>query len=150
MAKILPLALLLYTGAHGFAPRPAAVLRRSAALLRSNGDTVTGTKFEETDEKKNPEKRPGHAVKGMPEIDPETAAKQARIREHQDGCTRLSWPEEIRTLMAQPNGFATLSTVHSAKGCEGFPLGSKVGFAVEDGANHFVISLAAWASTFGV
>ena len=132
-----------------FAPRGHHyhhALRTSPPPLRSSGDTVTGTKFEETDEKKNPEKRPGHAVKGMPEVDPETAAKQARIREHQDGCARLSWPEEIRTLMAQPNGFATLSTVHSAKGCEGFPLGSKVGFAVEDGSGLPIFCFSAMSA----
>ena len=34
--------------------------------------------------------------------------------------------------MAQPEGFATLSTVSSKEGLEGFPLGSTVGFAVDD------------------
>lgn len=103
-------------------------------LWSSAGDSVTGTKFEETDETKNPEKRPGHAVQGMPEIDEATARKQELIRDHQSSCARLSWPEEIRTLMAQPKAFATLSTMHSKKGLEGFPLGSIVGFAVEEGS----------------
>ena len=67
----------------------------------------------------------------MGEVDPETAAKQERIREHQSNCPRLSWPEEIRTLMSQPSGFATLSTLHTKEGLEGFPLGSIVGFAVD-------------------
>ena len=125
--------LLFIPTAHAFTFRPATMVRLTKPLQSSGGgDAVTGAKFEETDEAKNPSKRPGHAVAGMPEIDPETAAKQARIQEHQGGCTRLTWPEEIRTLMAQPNGFATLSTIHGATGCEGFPLGSKVGFAVED------------------
>jgi len=68
----------------------------------------------------------------MPEVDPETAAKQERLREHQASCERLSWPEEIRTLMAQPAAFATLSTIHTKEGLEGAPLGSIVGFATDD------------------
>eukprot|EP00614_Pseudopedinella_elastica_P032463 CAMPEP_0172615438 /NCGR_PEP_ID=MMETSP1068-20121228/59236_1 /TAXON_ID=35684 /ORGANISM="Pseudopedinella elastica, Strain CCMP716" /LENGTH=353 /DNA_ID=CAMNT_0013420581 /DNA_START=52 /DNA_END=1113 /DNA_ORIENTATION=+ len=131
------LGLLSIIGSAGaFLPRPPVALLHGpstrTSLKSSQGDTVTGTKFEETDEKKNPEKRPGHQVQGMPEVDPETAAKQERLREHQASCARLSWPEEIRGIMAQAGGFATLSTLHSKEGLEGYPLGSIVGFAVDD------------------
>lgn len=96
-------------------------------------DAVTGTKFEEEDEEKNPQRRPGHQVRGMGDVDPETAAKQQRIREHQESCQRLPWPDEIRTMMAQPKGFAVLSTVSKKEGAtEGFPTGSIVGFATDD------------------
>jgi len=101
-------------------------------LSSTAGDAVTGAKFDEEDETKNPDKRPGHQVKGMGEIDEETQARMERIREHQTNCPRLSWPEEIRTLMAQPKAYATLSTLCFKKGMEGFPLGSIVGFAVDD------------------
>lgn len=95
-------------------------------------DAVTGTKFEEEDEKKNPSRRPGHQVRGMGEVDPDTAAKQAQIREHQEKCPRLTWPEEIRTIMAQPKGFAVLSTLSRKGETAGFPVGSIVGFATDE------------------
>lgn len=117
---------------HPSAPGSLGLARRLAVPLRAVGDTVTGTKFEEKDETKNPEKRPGHQVVGMAEIDEETAARQERIREHQQGCQRLTWAEEIRTLMSQPAGFATLSTLHTKGDVAGFPLGSTVGFAVDE------------------
>eukprot|EP00931_Biecheleriopsis_adriatica_P075764 TRINITY_DN49554_c0_g1_i1.p1 TRINITY_DN49554_c0_g1~~TRINITY_DN49554_c0_g1_i1.p1 ORF type:complete len:426 (-),score=78.88 TRINITY_DN49554_c0_g1_i1:12-1154(-) len=115
----------------------ARVLRCAEA-----SDTVTGTKFEEDDEEKNPQGRGGHQVKGMREVDPETAAKQAIIREHQENCPRLSWAEEIRTIVAQPKGFATLSTVSCKKGkTAGFPTGSIVGFSTDEkGRPIFVFS----------
>lgn len=94
--------------------------------------SCAGTKFEEDDVTKNPTRRPGHAVAGMAEPTADEVAAQEKLRENQAACTRLSWPEEIRTLMAQPEGFATLSTVSSKEGLEGFPLGSTVGFAVDD------------------
>jgi len=93
---------------------------------------VTGTKFEEEDEKKNPEKRGGHVVKGMAEMDPVTAERMAKVRAHQEGCPRLSWADEIRTMVAQNDGFATLSTFAASGPIEGFPSGSVVGFAVDD------------------
>lgn len=128
--------------------RPPSPRRRPASPLPARARTHThararvrarfaGTKFEEEDEKKNPEKRPGHQVKGMAEIDPETAAKQQLIRDHQQGCPRLAWPEEIRTIMSQPKAFATLSTLRD----DGFPLGSIVGFAVDaEGSPIFCFS----------
>mmetsp|Transcript_29587 Transcript_29587/g.64319 ORF Transcript_29587/g.64319 Transcript_29587/m.64319 type:complete len:397 (-) Transcript_29587:163-1353(-) len=103
------------------------VARRAEAM-----DSVTGTKFEEEDEEKNPQRRPGHQVKGMQEVDPETAARQARVREHQEGCKRLSWAEEIRTIVAQPKGFATFSTMSRKESTKDYPVGSMVGFAADE------------------
>lgn len=100
-------------------------------LLSTAGDAVTGTKFEEDDVTKNPTRRPGHAVVGMAAPTAAEVAAQDKLRENQAACVRLSWPEEIRTLMAQPEGFATLSTLSCKEGLEGFPLGSTVGFAVD-------------------
>ena len=102
---------------------------------------VTGTKFEEPDEKKNPQRRGGHQVKGMKEVDPETAKRMEAVREHQSNCPRLPWADEIRTMAAQPRGFASLSTVSCAEGIEGFPSGSVVGFAtLDDGTPIFCFS----------
>jgi len=121
--------------AAGVAVVSALTRRRQRATTTRRAearDAVTGTKFEEEDEKKNPQRRAGHQVKGMGEVDPETAARQQRIREHQEGCQRLSWPEEIKTLMAQPKGFAVLSTISKKGETEGFPVGSIVGFATDE------------------
>ena len=104
----------------------------AVSLKAEASDTVTGTKFEEEDEKKNPTRRPGHQVKGMGEVDPETAARQARVRAHQEGCQRLPWAEEIRTMMEQPKGFAVLSTFAKKASIKDYPAGSIVGFAVDD------------------
>jgi putative heme iron utilization protein len=77
----------------------------------------------------------------MAEVDPETAERQARVRAHQEGCQRLSWAEEIRTIMAQPKGFATISTVSNKKATEGFPTGSIVAFSTDGkGRPIFVFS----------
>lgn len=100
-------------------------------------DAVTGTKFEEEDETKNPQRRPGHQVRGMPEVDPETAAAQQRLREHQEKCQRLSWPEEIRGIMAQKMGFAVISTVARKESIKDFPAGSIVGFATDEKGRPF-------------
>lgn len=83
----------------------------------------------------------GHDTGKAPKVDPEAQARQMRIKEHQEGCPRLSWAEEIRTILAQPKGFATLSTVSSNKKTEGFPAGSIVGFATDEkGCPFFVFS----------
>ena len=66
---------------------------------------MTGTKFEEPDEKKNPQRRGGHQVKGMKDVDPETAKRMEAVRDHQSNCPRLPWADEIRTMAAQPRGF---------------------------------------------
>mmetsp|Transcript_16649 Transcript_16649/g.54216 ORF Transcript_16649/g.54216 Transcript_16649/m.54216 type:complete len:345 (-) Transcript_16649:1047-2081(-) len=111
-------------------PRQAgAALRRYSAPV----DEVTGTKFEEEDETKNPERRPGHQVRGMPQqVDEETAARQQKVRAHQEACPRLNWAEEIRTMVAQKKGFGVLSTFSTKPEVEGFPVGAVVGFAVDE------------------
>lgn len=69
------------------------------------------------------------------ELSPEAKEAQRRIQEHQDGCKKLSWPEEIRTIMEQKVGYAVISTM--SKKHEGFPMGSIVGFAVDDKGRPF-------------
>ena len=109
-----------------------SVVKRSFALGSSVSDSVTGTKFEEEDETKNPQRRPGHQVSGMQAVDDETAARMAKVRAHQEGCARLSWAEEIRTMVSQKAGFGVLSTVSSSAATKGFPIGSIVGYATDD------------------
>ena len=123
----------LLSWAYGLAPLPSRQSPRVRVVLRSAAADVTGTKFEEEDEKKNPQRRPGHQVKGMAPVDEETAKRQEAMRAHQEACPRLSWAEEIRTMAAQKGGFACLSTFQSGGGAiSGFPSGSMVGFAVQD------------------
>ena len=114
--------------------------RRCFARHAQPVDSVTGTKFEEEDETKNPQRRPGHQVKGMQPVDEETAARQLKIREHQEACQRLSWAEEIRTMVAQKKGFGVLSTVSTKEPILGFPTGSIVGFAEHEGYPIFCFS----------
>ena len=90
------------------------------------------------DEAKNPSKRPGHAVAGSAanvNVSPEVKLAQERVQLHQAGCPKLSWAEEVRTIMAQKSGFATISTMSNKH--EGFPLGSIVGFAVDSQGRPF-------------
>lgn len=132
-------------GASGLSTRGAPVMRGGlrTAMRSTQTDGVTGTKFEEEDEKKNPEKRGGHQVTGMAEVDEETAARMAKVRAHQETCTRLSWPEEIRTMLSQKEGFGTLSTLSSAGDIAGFPSGSVVGFAVDDTSGRPIFCFSA-------
>ena len=63
------------------------------------------------------------------------------VREHQSNCPRLPWADEIRTMAAQPRGFASASAVSCAEGIAGFPSGSVVGFAtLDDGTPIFCFS----------
>ena len=74
----LAIALLATASVPGFGSSFGLHQRRTVFSTRvfSSADAVTGAKFEETDAKKNPEKRPGHAVQGMPEVDEATKQKQ--------------------------------------------------------------------------
>lgn len=123
---------LVFSTAHSLLMPGVISSTRSLRLFSTVGDGVTGTKFEEEDATKNPERRPGHQVKGMAEMDEETAARMAAIRAHQEACPRLSWAEEIRTIAGQKEGFGVLSTVGQKDDVKGFPIGSIVGFAVDD------------------
>ena len=65
-------------GASGLrSPAARRTFAQRNVVVRSTD--ITGTKFEEEDETKNPQKRPGHQVRGMAEIDPETAAKMVSL-----------------------------------------------------------------------
>merc|ERR1712070_646747 len=81
----------------------------------------------------------GHVVKGMAEMTPEQKAEQEKIANHQKDAPRLSAAEEIRTLVEYNHGFAVIST--NAKGLDGYPGGSVVGFAPDElGRPVFVFS----------
>ena len=110
------------------------------AVRASPADKVTGAKFEEPDEKKNPQQRPGHSVGGSEidtPVDPEVARKREIIRLHQEKCPKPTWAEEIRTIMQQQSAFAVVSTNSQKKELQGFPLASVVGYAVDDTGRPF-------------
>lgn len=70
---------------------------------------------------------------------PEQKAEQEKIANHQKDAARLSAAEEIRTLVEYNHGFAVIST--NAKGLDGYPGGSVVGFAPDElGRPVFVFS----------
>jgi len=125
--------------------RAVATARTSRPFLRTvtcqeATDKVTGAKFEENDPKKNPQSRGGHAVGGSEidvPVDPEVARKREIIRVHQEKCLKPSWPEEIRTIMQQKEGFAVLSSNSHKSALSGFPLASVVGYAVDEQGRPF-------------
>lgn len=59
------------------------------------------------------DKAPRHDVRSdvnMEEIDPEEAAIQAAFAEHQEKAPKLSFAEDVRTLVQYNHGFAVMST----------------------------------------
>lgn len=124
-------AIVTLTTARALLVHPSLRKAPRVVVRSTAGDAVTGTKFEESDDTKNPERRPGHQVRGI-QVDEATATRQAAIRAHQEACERLTWAEEIRTMMtAQKDAFAVLSTIASKPEISGFPVGSIVGFTVD-------------------
>jgi len=82
---------------------------------------------------KKEEQPTGHQVntKGAAvQLDPEEAAVQERLREHQGSAEKLGAPVEVRTLVQYNHGFAVIST--NSVGMPGFPSGSVVGFAPDE------------------
>jgi len=74
-----------------------------------------------------------------PVISAEDQKKIDAFREHQAGAKRLSYGEEVRTLIDQSIGYGVLST--NSVQFEGYPTGSVVGFQVdEQGLPFFVFS----------
>jgi len=124
--------------------RAAAPARASRPFLQTvtcqAADKVTGAKFEENDPKKNPQMRGGHGVAGSEidkPVDPEVARKREIIRLHQEKCPKPTWPEEIRTIMQQKEGFAVLSSNSHKSSLAGFPLASVVGYAIDEQGRPF-------------
>jgi len=80
------------------------------------------------------EKEPtGHQVntKGAAvELDPEEAAVQMKLREHQMKAARLQPAVEVRSLVQYNHGFAVIST--NSVSMPGYPGGSVVGFAPDE------------------
>jgi len=75
----------------------------------------------------------GHQVNtrgGGVKLDPEEAAVQERLREHQASAPKLGAPVEVRTLVEYNHGFAVIST--NSVAMPGFPGGSVVGFAPDE------------------
>lgn len=84
-------------------------------------------------EEKEEQQPTGHQVntKGVAvKIDPEEAAIQERLREHQASAPKLGAPTEVRTLVQYNHGFAVIST--NSVAMPGYPGGSVVGFAPDE------------------
>lgn len=82
----------------------------------------------------------GHDVPaGRVEISAKEMKIQAAFAEHQQKAAKISFAEDVRTLVQYNHGFAVIST--NSKSNEGYPNGSVVGFAPdEDGNPIFVFS----------
>lgn len=76
---------------------------------------------------------------GAMEMSPEDEKIVNAFKENQSKAARLSFAEEVRTLIDQSIGFGVLST--NSKSNDGYPVGSVVGFQVdEQGLPFFVFS----------
>jgi len=84
-------------------------------------------------EKEEAKETTGHQVKGFPEPSAEDKAFMEALQAHQKDAPKLTFAEEIRSLVAYSNGFGVMSTNSATE--EGYPSGSVVGFAVEDDGN---------------
>lgn len=82
----------------------------------------------------------GHmAPNNAPQLSPEDEKAVAAFREHQQGAARISFAEEVRTLIDKSNHYGVLST--NSNNLEGYPAGSVVGFQVDnEGMPFFVFS----------
>jgi putative heme iron utilization protein len=82
----------------------------------------------------------GHmAPKSAPQLSPEDERAIGAFREHQQGAARISFAEEVRTLIDKSNHFGVLST--NSNNLEGYPAGSVVGFQIDsEGIPFFVFS----------
>ena len=82
----------------------------------------------------------GHMASSVaPQLSPEEEQAVAAFRENQGKAARISFAEEVRTLISKSNHFGVLST--NSNNLEGYPAGSVVGFQVdEEGMPFFVFS----------
>ena len=82
----------------------------------------------------------GHmAPSSAPQLSPEEEQAVAAFRENQGKAARISFAEEVRTLIGKSNHFGVMST--NSNNLEGYPAGSVVGFQVDDeGMPFFVFS----------
>jgi len=71
------------------------------------------------------------------QIDPEEAKIQAAFAEHQQNAPKLGWATDVRTLVQYNHGFAVMSTI--SKSDDGYPGGSVVGFAPDEGGRPIFI-----------
>lgn len=85
---------------------------------------------------------PKHVIEGQQTLDSLTPEQQERVKAfigHQQNVPKISFAEDVRSLVQYNHGFAVMST--NSKSSPGFPGGSVVGFAVDDdGCPLFVFS----------
>lgn len=116
----------------------AAAPKVAVGFVPSVSENLVRTHLFENQQKSAPA---GHDVpKGSrAEIGPKEMKIQAAFAEHQQNAAKLSFAEDVRTLVQYNHGFAVIST--NSKSNEGYPNGSVVGFAPdEDGNPIFIFS----------
>lgn len=129
---MLLLGLLALDTSRRFAIAFAPTITRAAAisstrLFASNNDS---------------DKAPRHDVRSnmaSTEMDPQEAKIQAAFREHQENAPKMTFAQDVRTLVQYNHGFAVMST--NSKSDPGYPGGSVVGFAPDkEGRPIFIFS----------
>ena len=110
----------------------------SLTLQRVSTRLLASTNDDETKESKAPR----HDVRSnmdFAEMDPAEAQLQAALAEHQQHAPKMTFAQDIRTLVQYNHGFAVMST--NSKSDPGYPGGSVVGFAPDDeGRPMFIFS----------
>jgi len=114
---------------------------RVPALSKVN--TIQSSRIFATKEDTQETSGGGHQVKGFPEPSEEDKIFMEKLQEHQQSAPKLTFAEEVRTLLQYSTGFGVLSTLSSQD--EGYPSGSVVGFAVEEDGN-FIFSFSGMSS----
>lgn len=133
-------AAFLLSSSSAFVTGPlkgASSLQRAGfhggARVAGRSFALSSTKDKEEKEEKEESSGGGHQVKGFPEPSEEDKLFMETLKKHQDGAAKLTFAEEVRSLLAYSSGFGVISTNSGSD--EGYPAGSVVGFAVEDDGN---------------
>lgn len=115
---------------------------RAFAPTTTTTTTTTTTNHVSTRLFASDEKAPRHDVRSNmapEEMDPQEAKIQAAFAEHQQHAPKMTFAQDIRTLVQYNHGFAVMST--NSKSDPGYPGGSVVGFAPdEEGRPIFIFS----------
>lgn len=105
------------------------LLLRSQALM--SGLSRVGSRMRYASRSLVMKEQMGHgAPANAPQLSPDDEKAIAAFREHQQGAARISFAEEVRTLIDKSNHYGVLST--NSNNLEGYPAGSVVGFQVDD------------------
>jgi|MDTB01.1.fsa_nt_gb putative heme iron utilization protein len=123
-------ALIMFVGSLVLMSRSSSAFRTSATSSLTRTVSRSLSAKEQT----------GHmAPSTAPQLSPEEEQAVAAFRENQGKAARISFAEEVRTLISKSNHFGVMST--NSNNLQGYPAGSVVGFQVNDeGMPFFVFS----------